>query len=277
MIRVEHLSYRYDMNLESVLRDINMDIKGGEYVAIIGPNGSGKNTLLKHLNGLLTPTTGDVWVDRLNTKDTKSVQEIRQKVGMVFQNPDNQIVGMSVEEDVAFGPENLCLPSLEIRERVESSLEKVGIRKYAKRAPHTLSSGEKQLVAIAGVLAMKPEYIALDEPTTYLDPLGRKRVLDVIKGLNKQGITIIHVTQDMDEIVPSNRVVVMNKGTIILDENPAGVFTKPDLMKELGLAAPKITELIRQLIQMGTDIRPDILTLEEACVELSSLIRAKSS
>ena len=277
MIKMENLLYKYDVKEEPVLRNINMEIKEGEYVAIIGSNGCGKTTLIKHLNGLLSPTNGDVWVDETNTRDPVAVQEIRQKVGMVFQNPDNQIVGMSVEEDISFGPGNLRLPSLEIQKRVEKALDLVGMKKYAKRGPHTLSCGEKRLVAIAGVLAMNPVYIALDEPTSYLDPSGRERVLDVIKKLNKQGITIIHVTHDMDEIVEVDQVIVMNEGQILLNEKPAGVFTKSEWLKELGLGIPKITELMWRLRRMGTDVRPNILTLDDACLELSSLIKARSN
>jgi len=277
MIKVEDLLYKYDMKEVPVLRDVNMEVKEGEYVAIIGSNGCGKTTLLKHFNGLLFPTNGNVWVDETNTRDPVAVREIRQKVGMVFQNPDNQIVGMSVEEDVSFGPGNLGLPSLEIRKRVEEALALVGMKEYARRAPHTLSSGEKRLVAMAGVLAMNPVYIALDEPTSYLDPSGRERVLDVMKKLNKQGITIIHVTHDMDEIVEVDQVIVMNEGQILLSEKPGEVFTKSEWLKELGLGIPKITELMRQLRRMGTDVRPNILTLNDAFLELSSLIEAKSS
>jgi len=277
MIKVEDLLYKYDMKEVPVLRNVNMEVKEGEYVAIIGSNGCGKTTLLKHFNGLLFPTNGNVWVDETNTRDPVAVREIRQKVGMVFQNPDNQIVGMSVEEDVSFGPGNLGLSSLEIRKRVEEALALVGMKEYARRAPHTLSSGEKRLVAMAGVLAMNPVYIALDEPTSYLDPSGRERVLDVMKKLNKQGITIIHVTHDMDEIVEVDQVIVMNEGQILLSEKPGEVFTKSEWLKELGLGIPKITELMRQLRRMGTDVRPNILTLNDAFLELSSLIEAKSS
>lgn len=277
MIKVENLFYKYEINQGPVLRNINIDIKEGEYVAIIGPNGCGKTTFLKHLNGLLIPVRGDVWVNTLNTKDPESVEKIRQKVGMVFQNPDNQIVGMTVEEDVSFGPGNMGLPPLDIRKRVDTSLARVGMTKYAKRAPHTLSNGEKQLVAMAGVLAMNPEYIALDEPTSFLDPSGRKRVLDMIRKLNKQGITIIHVTHDMDDVIEADRVIVMNEGQILLQGTPAEVFSKPEWLKELGLEAPKITELLMHLRQMGADIPYNILTLDEACLEISSLIKADSN
>ena len=272
MIKAENLFYKYDKNQEPVLKDINIEIKQGEYVAIIGPNGCGKTTLIKHFNGLLSPAEGNIWVDEINTKDPIAISEIRQKVGMVFQNPDNQIVCMTVEEDVSFGPGNLELPPLEIQKRVENSLSLVGIEKLAKRAPHNLSSGEKRLVAIAGVLAMNPAYIVLDEPTAFLDPSGRQKVLDVIKKLNKQGITIIHVTHDMDEVVDANQVIIISNGRILLNETPAGVFTKFELLNELGLQTPKVTELMWKLRQMGTDVRPDIFTLDDACLEISSLL-----
>jgi len=271
MIKAENLFYKYDKNQEQVLKDINIEIKQGEYVAIIGPNGCGKTTLIKHFNGLLSPAEGNIWVDEINTKDPIAISEIRQKVGMVFQNPDNQIVCMTVEEDVSFGPGNLELPPPEIRKRVENSLSLVGIEKLAKRAPHNLSNGEKRLVAIAGVLAMNPAYIVLDEPTAFLDPSGKQKVLGVIKKLNKQGITIIHVTHYMDEIVDVNHVIVISNGRILLNETPANVFTKFELLNELGLEIPKVTELMWKLHQMGTDVRPDIFTLDDAYLEISCL------
>jgi len=271
MIKAENLFYKYDRNQEPVLKDINIEIKQGEYVAIIGPNGCGKTTLIKHFNGLLSPAEGNIWVDEINTKDPIAISEIRQKVGMVFQNPDNQIVCMTVEEDVSFGPGNLGLPPLEIRKRVENSLSLVGIEKLAKRAPHNLSSGEKRLVAIAGVLAMNPAYIVLDEPTAFLDPSGKQKVLDVIRKLNKQGITIIHVTHYMDEVVDVSHVIVISNGRILLNETPASIFTKFELLNELGLEIPKVTELMWKLRQMGTDVRPDIFTLDDAYLEISSL------
>lgn len=271
MIKAENLFYKYDRNQEPALKDINIEIKQGEYVAIIGPNGCGKTTLIKHFNGLLSPAEGNIWVDEINTKDPIAISEIRQKVGMVFQNPDNQIVCMTVEEDVSFGPGNLGLPPLEIRKRVENSLSLVGIEKLAKRAPHNLSSGEKRLVAIAGVLAMNPAYIVLDEPTAFLDPSGKQKVLDVIRKLNKQGITIIHVTHYMDEVVDVSHVIVISNGRILLNETPASIFTKFELLNELGLEIPKVTELMWKLRQMGTDVRPDIFTLDDAYLEISSL------
>ncbi|MBC8466609.1 MAG: energy-coupling factor transporter ATPase [Deltaproteobacteria bacterium] len=273
MIRVEGLTFQYDMKDEPVLDQISVDIESGAYIGVIGPNGCGKTTFVRHLDGLLLPTTGDVWVEGMNTKDPDDVQKIRQMVGMVFQNPDNQIVGMSVEEDVSFGPGNLRLHPLEIRKRVDESLELVGIKKYAKWPPHSLSNGEKQLVAIAGVLAMAPKHIVLDEPTAYLDPSGQKRVLDVINRLNKQGITIIHVTHDMDEVARADEIFVMNEGRIVLKEKPAEVFLRVEWLKELGLGIPKVAELMWQLRKMGRHVQTDIFTIEDACIELGDLLR----
>lgn len=276
MIRVQNLFCRYDPKGDVVLNKINLEIREGEYVGIIGPNGCGKTTLIKHLNALLSPNKGDVWVDGMNTRDPDAVTEIRKRVGMVFQNPDNQIVGMSVEEDVAFGPGNLRLPAPEIRKRVQKSLALVGMEKYVKRAPHTLSSGEKQLVSIAGVMAMDPACLVLDEPTAHLDPSGRKKVLDVINKLHGEGITIVHVTHNMDEIVEVDRVIVMNGGQIIFSDTPAMVFMEIQLLRELGLDIPKVTELMWLLRQSGTQVRPDILTLDGACHELSSHIKSRA-
>ena len=273
MIRVEDLSFQYEIEEEPVLDQISVDIEPGAYIGVIGSNGCGKTTFVRHLDGLLLPTKGDVWVEGMNTKDPDAVQKIRQMVGMVFQNPDNQIVGMSVEEDVSFGPGNLRLHPLEIRKRVEESLELVGMNNYAKRTPHTLSNGEKQLVAIAGVLAMAPKHIVLDEPTAYLDPSGQKRVLDVINRLNKQGITIIHVTHDMDEVARADELLVMSEGRIVLKEKPAEVFLRVEWLKELGLGIPKVTELMWQLRKMGKSVRTNVLTLEAACIELDDLLR----
>ncbi len=273
MIRVENLVYKYDPNDTPVLRSVNLEIRDGEYVALIGPNGCGKTTLIKHFNTLLSPTEGDVWIDGLNTKDPSAVGEIRQRVGMIFQNPDNQIVGMTVEEDVSFGPGNLNLPPREIRQRVDEALEAVGLTGYAGRSPHTLSGGQKQLLAIAGILAMMPKHIALDEPTSSLDPAGRRSVAAVLRKLNKQGMTIIHITHNVEEIVRADRVIVMDAGSILLDGKPEQVFSKVERLKALGMGVPQVTELMWRLQQMGEKVRTDILTVDDACDEIAALLR----
>jgi len=273
MIRINQLSFKYDRNGPLVLDDIETDIQAGEYVAMIGANGSGKTTFIRHLNGLLKPDKGTVLVNGLDTRDQTALSTIRQKVGMVFQNPDHQIVGMTVEEDVAFGPMNLGLSSREIRERVDTALTHVGLPDYGKRATHALSSGEKQLVAIAGVLAMEPEYIVLDEPTSYLDPSARKRVLQVIKEFQEKGMTILHATHEIDAITEVGRLIVLDKGRIQLDGTPGQVFGQADVLKGLGLPIPRVTELILRLRSKGLDLRTDIYSLDDACAELALFAR----
>jgi len=209
-----------------MLGTIDLEIKDGEYVAIIGPIGCGKTTLLKHFNALLIPTEGTVSVDGMNTRDISVVGEIRRRVGMVFQNPDNQIIGMTVEEDVAFGPGNLQLPPIEIRQRVTEALEAVGMGKYAQRHPHTLSGGEKRMITLADILAMNPSYIALDEPTSSLDRMGQARVLGILRKLNAQGIAIIHITHNMDEITGVDRIIAMENGRIVLSGRPEEVLSE---------------------------------------------------
>ena len=270
MIRVENLSYTYDGDETPVLKEISLEIPRGIHLGIIGPNGCGKTTLVRHLNGLLPTTRGDVRVEEMSTKDPSDLYRIRQLVGMVFQNPDNQIVGMTVEEDVAFGPGNLKLPAEEIVHRVQEALARVGLASYGDKAPHALSNGEKQLVCIAGVLAMKPRYIILDEPTAYLDPSGRKRVLEVVQKLHARGITIVHITHHMDEIVGADRILVMDRGRIIMNERPAVVFSNVAMLKKVGLDVPEVTELMWRLERMGNPVRTDILTLDEACRELNA-------
>jgi len=273
MIQVQDLFYRYVESTEPVLKNISMVIHEGEYMAIIGPNGCGKTTLVRHLNGLLRPTEGDVRIDEMNTRDPLALKLIRRKVGMVFQNPDNQLVGMTVEEDVSFGPGNLNLPPPEIRTRVEESLEVVGMKKYAKSPPFALSAGEKQLVAIAGVLAMNPQYIVFDEPTAYLDPSARGKILQVMRELNGRGITIVHVTHNMDDIAQADRVFVMNEGTMTINDEPARVFSRVEWLKSMGLGVPKITELMWKLSEMGAEVNPHIFTVDDACNEICALLK----
>jgi len=275
MIRIDNLGYQYEGSNGRVLQGISMEIAPGKYVAVIGPNGSGKTTFVRHLNGLLTPTDGEVWVEGMNTRDAASVPKIRQRVGMVFQNPDNQIVGMSVEEDVAFGPGNLRLPPLEIRRRVEEALSAVGLEDRSSRSPHTLSNGEKQRLAIAGVLAMKPQYIVLDEPTTYLDRSAKDRIMEVIARLNKQGMTIVHVSHDMDEVARADEIIVLHEGRVTLEGSPSKVFAHAERLRGLGVAIPRITEMMWCLKQAGLDVRTDVFSLEDACRELAGLMKSE--
>ena len=235
MIRVENLIYRYDAGAPDCLQGISLDIEEGVHTALVGPNGSGKTTLIKHLNALLFPAAGTVCVDGMMTTDAFSVREIRRRVGMVFQNPESQIIGMTVEEDVAFGPENLALPSAEIRRRVDQCLAMVGMTGFEKRAPHTLSGGEKRLLSIAGVVAMDPRYIAFDEPTAYLDPTGKQRVLEIIRRLNREGMAIIHIAHDMRDVAEADRVVVMDRGQVLLTGTPAEVFGQAERLTAIGL------------------------------------------
>lgn len=267
MIEVNHLSHLYvDENGNDVraLDDVSLSIGRGEFVAIIGTNGSGKSTLAKHFNVLLQPTEGTVTVCGFNTLDDEHIWNIRQHVGMVFQNPDNQIVAAVVEEDVAFGPENLGVPSAEIRKRVDDALAAVNMTEYAEHGPHLLSGGQKQRIAIAGVLAMKPDCIVLDEPTAMLDPKGRLEVLETIHRLNKEeGITIVIITHFMEEAVTADRVVVMKNGVKLQEGTPREIFTQVDTLKDLGLDVPVAAEVASKLIQKGVDISNDIITNDE--------------
>lgn len=257
LIKTENLSFIYD-NGREVLKNINLHIKKGEYVAILGHNGSGKSTLARHFNGLFIPHKGKVEIDGMDTSLYDNIIKIRQIVGMVFQNPDNQIVAAVVEEDVAFGPENLGIDPPEIRKRVNESLKKVGMEAYIKNAPHMLSGGQKQKIAIAGVLAMKPKCIVLDEPTAMLDPKGRRDLMQVLKELHNDGITVVQITHNMDEAIRAERIIVMNEGEIFADTPPEELFKDMKKLKSLGLEPPQITKLM-----MNLGIRP-ALTMEEA-------------
>ncbi len=267
MIVVQDVSFAYEKGGEGeqkALEEINLKVARGEYMAIIGHNGSGKSTLAKHFNALLTPAAGRVLVDGMCTRDKDHLYQIRQRVGMVFQNPDNQIVATTVEEDVAFGPENLGLPPREIRERVEEALELVRMADMRRHAPHLLSGGQKQRVAIAGVIAMRPRCLVLDEPTAMLDPRGREEVLQTVGRLNREeGITVIYITHFMEEVRRADSLTVMDRGRIVLKGTPRRVFSQGDLLQSLGLEVPPVTELARRLKMRGLDIAPDILEVDE--------------
>jgi len=275
VIILENVHYKYEPEGIAALRGISLRIKEGEHLAIIGPNGCGKTTLIRHLNALLIPESGNVTVDDLETGETKHLADIRSLVGMVFQNPDNQIVGMTVEEDVAFGPENLRLSAAEIRDRVYESLSRVGIFELAGRNIENLSGGEKRLVAIAGVLAMHPRYIALDEPTAFLDPIAAKRILDIIDKLNAEGVGIIHVTHNMAEASLTQRIVVMNEGGIYLDGAPRAIFGNAEKLQKIGMQLPQITELLINLKKKGFSIRTDIVDMQEALEQIMLLTGSK--
>lgn len=271
-IRVEHLSYQYpgmdDTPGVAVFQDLNLCIENGDFVAVLGGNGCGKSTLAKHFNGILLPCGGKVYVSDLDTQDEDLLLKIRRSVGMVFQNPDNQIVANVVEEDVAFGPENLGISSPEIRRRVDAALMQVGMYEYREHAPHLLSGGQKQRVAIAGIIAMEPKCIVLDEPTAMLDPRGRREVMETILRLNQEkGITVILITHHMDEAAMAKRVVVLDKGEIALDGAPEHVFSKVDLLHSLGLAAPDTVELCFELNRRGFSLPLDQLNTEE-CAQI---------
>ena len=275
LIQVEHLSHLYHKDMDNeykALDDINLTIKDGEFVAIIGTNGSGKSTLAKHFNALLLPTSGICRVAGMETSAEADLWKIRQHIGMVFQNPDNQIVATLVEEDIAFGPENLGVPSEEIKKRVTEALKIVGMEKYRKFAPHLLSGGQKQRVAIAGALAMHTRCLVLDEPTAMLDPMGRAEVMETVKKLHDQaGITIIYITHFMEEAVMADRVVVMENGKICDEGTPMEIFTQVEKLKNLGLEVPLATEVAAKLRKQGISLPPNIITNEELAVCLCQL------
>ena len=268
MVECKDVVYKYkaDEGQEQKIAvdGVNLTVKKGEFLVVLGRNGSGKSTLAKHINALLLPSGGKVYVGGLDTSIAENVWAIRNKAGMVFQNPDNQIVATIVEEDVAFGPENLGIPSAEIRKRVDEALETVDMSDYKKHAPHLLSGGQKQRVAIAGILAMRPSCIIFDEPTAMLDPSGRNEVIKTIKDINKNyGITIMLITHFMEEAVEADRIVVMDEGKIIMEGLPKEIFSKVPQMKKAGLDVPQVTELAYELIKEGININMDILTIDE--------------
>lgn len=267
MIKIENVTLEYTTNEDkefAALKDVSLEIKKGEFLVILGHNGSGKSTLAKLMNALLLPTEGKVYVNGMDTTDMNKVWDIRQTAGMVFQNPDNQLVATIVEEDVAFGPENQGVEPSEIRRRVDEALEIVEMSQYKKHAPHLLSGGQKQRIAIAGILAMNPDCIVLDEPTAMLDPSGRKEVMNTIEKLNKeQKKTIVHITHYMDEAVGADRIIVMEEGQVVLEGAPKEVFSKVEEIKSLGLDVPQVTELVHELIKEGINLPKDILTVEE--------------
>ena len=280
-IEIRHLAYSYpdeQANEHVVFQDLSLDIEQGSFVAVLGHNGCGKSTLAKHLNAILLPEGGTVTVYGLDTKQEENLLAIRQQVGMVFQNPDNQIVSNVVEEDVAFAPENLGVPSEEIRRRVDEALEAVGMAAYKKHAPHLLSGGQKQRVAIAGVLAMRPKTIVLDEPTAMLDPQGRQEGVSIVEKLSReQNITVILITHHMDEAICADRVIAMDDGKIIADGAPKDVFTKIDLLQSVGLTAPQTTLLLKALDDDGCALPLDALSVDD-CAQalLRQILQAKA-
>ena len=279
MLQTEHLSFTYPAEegvsaSTTALEDVSLSIEKGSFVVVLGHNGSGKSTLAKHMNAVLLPSGGAVYVEGMDTRDEALLLEIRRRVGMVFQNPDNQIVANVVEEDVAFAPENLGVPSEEIRRRVDDALAAVGMSEFTRHAPHLLSGGQKQRVAIAGVIAMAPECIVLDEATAMLDPAGRREVLSAIRALNKErNITVVLITHHMDEAMDADRLIVMNDGRLVMDGAPAEVFTQVEALRAMGLAAPDTVELLYGLRQSGMDVPLDALTVDACAAAICRALR----
>ena len=279
IISVEHLAYTYpgmeDAPGVPVFEDMNLTIQEGSFVAILGTNGCGKSTLAKHFNSILLPTGGKVYVCGIDTSNEERIMTVRHNVGMVFQNPDNQIVANVVEEDVAFGPENLGIASPEIRHRVDNALRQVGMYEYREHAPHLLSGGQKQRIAIAGIIAMEPKCIVLDEPTAMLDPRGRREVIDTVGRLNREKkITVVLITHHMDEAAKADRVVVLNKGKVAADGTPREVFSQVELLHSIGLASPETVELCWELNRQGCNLPLDALEPEECAQALYDLVKA---
>lgn len=280
IVEAKNLTFEYirrdeEGNVEGIttaVDNVNIDIKAGDFVAVLGHNGSGKSTFAKHLNALVMPTEGTVYVDGMDTKDSGNTLSIRQTAGMVFQNPDNQIVGTLVDEEVGFGPENIGVPTEEIWERVEKSLKAVGMYQFRSASPNKLSGGQKQRVAIAGIVAMKPKCIVLDEPTAMLDPLGRKEVLNVLHELNrKENVTIILITHYMEEVIDADYVYVMDDGKLVMDGTPRQIFTQVEMLKSMRLDVPQVTELAYELKKAGLPIKDGIIRNEELVEELKRL------
>lgn len=280
IVEAKNLTFEYirrdeEGNVEGIttaVDNVNIDIKAGDFVAVLGHNGSGKSTFAKHLNALVMPTEGTVYVDGMDTKDSGNTLSIRQTAGMVFQNPDNQIVGTLVDEEVGFGPENIGVPTEEIWERVEKSLKAVGMYQFRNDSPNKLSGGQKQRVAIAGIVAMKPKCIVLDEPTAMLDPLGRKEVLNVLHELNrKENVTIILITHYMEEVIDADYVYVMDGGKLVMDGTPRQIFTQVEMLKSMRLDVPQVTELAYELKKAGLPIKDGIIRNEELVEELKRL------
>lgn len=280
IVEAKNLTFEYirrdeEGNVEGIttaVDNVNIDIKTGDFVAVLGHNGSGKSTFAKHLNALVMPTEGTVYVDGMDTKDSGNTLSIRQTAGMVFQNPDNQIVGTLVDEEVGFGPENIGVPTEEIWERVEKSLKAVGMYQFRNASPNKLSGGQKQRVAIAGIVAMKPKCIVLDEPTAMLDPLGRKEVLNVLHELNrKENVTIILITHYMEEVIDADYVYVMDGGKLVMDGTPRQIFTQVEMLKSMRLDVPQVTELAYELKKAGLPIKDGIIRNEELVEELKRL------
>lgn len=272
IIRVENVSFSYKVNQDQqipVLQNVSLDVYPGEYLAIIGHNGSGKSTLSKHLNGILTPKTGDVYVNQINTRDRERIYEVRSQVGMVFQHPDNQIVATIVEDDVAFGLENIGIAAHEMRERIDASLEAVGMSAFRHRPPHHLSGGQKQRIAIAGILAMRPQCIVLDEATSMLDSYGRQDILAVIRKLHREGMTIVTVTHHMSEVAEADRVVVMEAGQIVLQGTPREVFAHQQRLRELHLDVPDANRIAALVHQEWEPFSPNLIANEEVVEEVN--------
>lgn len=271
IIEIKNLSFQYESSSKKVLKNLNIDIKEGEFVCVLGHNGSGKSTLAKLINAQYIPTEGDILVGNMNTKDDDSLWDIREMCGMVFQNPDNQLVATIVEEDVAFGPENLGVPREELRKRVDECLELVGMSEYKRHSPALLSGGQKQRIAIAGILAMNPKCLLMDEPTAMLDPQGRKDILNTVLKLREMGKTIIHITHYMEECVNADRIIVINEGDVVLEGTPREVFSNVEQMKEIGLDVPEPTEISYLLNKSNINVRADVLTVDELVEALESV------